>query len=160
MKKIFSLLILISSINVFAEDITLACEDGDANKIKIRFDSDSLEKNAFITSKFYFEGYTPDFTANVTVRYLGDKYFFYKIDYLKSESESKQCQIPDNPTPDDYLDNLYCELENKGMSEEESRLEVSLKIDRKSLVIQGEINSTRKGSFMHYCKLQNEEYLF
>ena len=79
MKKIFSLLILISSINVFAEDITLACEDGDANKIKIRFDSDSLEKNAFITSKFYFEGYTPDFTANVTVRYLGDKYFFTRL---------------------------------------------------------------------------------
>ena len=155
MKKIFSLLILISSINVFAEDITLACEDGDANKIKIRFDSDSLEKNAFITSKFYFECYTPDFTANVTVRYLGDKYFFYKIDI------PKQCQTPDNnSTSEEYTDALKCEMETQRMSEEEPKLEVNLKIDRKSLVIQGEINSTRKGSFIHYCKLQNEEYLF
>lgn len=119
------------------------------------FDSGSLEKNAFITSKFYFEDYT-DFTANVTVRYLGDEYLFYKIGLR----EPKQCQIPDNPTSEDYLDALECEIEKKEMSEEEPKPEVAFKIDRKSLVIQGQINSTRQGSFINNCTLQYEEYLF
>ena len=126
------------------------------------FDSDSLEKNAFITSQFYFEDYT-DSTANVTVRYLGDEYLFYKIDYFQ---KPKQCQMTTytDLTPEEYLDALNafnkCEIEKKEMSEEEPKPEVSLKIDRKSLVIQGQINSTRKGSFINNCTLQYEEYKF
>ena len=159
MKKLFTFFAFFFTDLVFSEDINLICLDDNKNELSIIFNNELLEGgNTTITSSSYFKEYEL-YTLSGGVAYGGKNYIFtYYYNetsrFMRSEEERRQeraiqeileCSSNSDCSLEDKY-NLYIEEVNKSLEIEQTieneklkQISVSLKIDRETLKLNGEI---------------------